>query len=136
MKRLIFSVLFLTSVLLIASHAQLITVTPTSEPAAQVVAETIIDGCNSGLADRVARMQNMWSTLWENPRATPAEILAALGTKGKIIFQAAAQARADLTVMATLAGTTPEALLGDVKYLAPKQAVTIHSNGTVTLTNP
>ena len=102
-------------------------------PEAQVVAQALIDGANAGLGDRVARMRNLWETLWENPRATPAEILAELGPKAKTLFQAAAQARTDLEIMAQLAGTTATALLGDAKYLNPKQPVTIHPDGTVTL---
>jgi hypothetical protein len=101
--------------------------------AAEVVAEALMEGANVGLADRVARMKNLWETLWENPRATPAEILAALGPKAKRLFQAAGQARADLEVMAGLAGKTTVELLGDAKYLTPKFPVTFHSDGTVTL---
>ena len=101
--------------------------------AAELAAGALIEGANAGLADRVARMKNLWETLWENPRATPAEILAALGTKAKTLFIAAARARTDLEQMAILAGTTAEALLGDVKYLTPKFAVDVHADGTVTL---
>lgn len=100
---------------------------------AVVAAEALIEGANVGLADRVARMKNLWQTLWENPRATPAEILAALGPRAKKLFQAAGQARADLEVMAGLAGKTTVELLGDAKFLTPKFPVTFHTDGTVTL---
>lgn len=100
---------------------------------AEEAALALIEGANAGLADRVARMKNLWETLWENPRATPAEILAALGTKARTLFIAAARARTDLEQMATLAGTTATALLGDAKYLTPKLPVTLHDDGTVTL---
>lgn len=100
---------------------------------AQEVAKALQEGVNAGLADRVSRMKNLWETLWENPRATPAEILAELGPKARTLFLAAAKAREDLEDLATLAGTTATALLGDSKYLTPKYPVTFHQNGTVTL---
>jgi hypothetical protein len=102
-------------------------------PAAEIVAQTLVDGVNAGLESRVSQMKNLWETLWENPRATPAEVLLALGTNAGKLFLAAVKARADLIEMATLAGTTAEQLLGDSKYLSPKFPVTVHANGTVTL---
>lgn len=116
--------------------AQLITVAAPTETPAQIVAEAVIDGCNAGLNDRVSRMKNLWETVWDNPRATPVQIFAALGTKGKIVLQAAGQVRADLTALANISGTTAEALLGDAKYLTPRYPVTIHADGHVTVTMP
>lgn len=104
---------------------------------AEEVAKALQEGVNAGLVDRVSRMKNLWETLWENPRATPAEILAELGPKGRTLFLAAAKARTDLEELATLAGTTATALLGDAKYLAPKLAVEINAEtGVVTLSAP
>jgi hypothetical protein len=127
----------LTALAMLAiSHAQLISVAAPTQTAAQIVAEAVIDGCNAGLNDRVSRMKNMWETVWDNPRATPPEIFAALGTKGRVVLLAAVQVRADLTALATLSGTTAEALLGDAKYLSPRYPVTIASDGRVTVTMP
>jgi len=100
---------------------------------AQEVVKALQEGVNAGLADRVSRMKNLWETLWENPRATPTEILAELGPKATTLFQVAGKARADLEEMAKLAGTTAEVLLGDAKYLTPAAPVTFHQDGTVTL---
>jgi ABC-type branched-subunit amino acid transport system substrate-binding protein len=125
-----------TLVMLVVSHAQIIPVTEPTQDPSQVVAEAIVQGCNAALNDRVSRIKNLWETLWENERATPAHILAALGTNASKIFQAAALARADLEAIATLAGTTPTALLGHAKYLTPKLAITFHQDGRVTLTTP
>jgi hypothetical protein len=105
----------------------------TPEPIAHIVANAIIEGCNAAVKDRVERMKNLWETLWENDRATPAEILMALGTNAATIFQAAALARTDLEAIANLANTTSEALLGDAKYLTTAFPVTIENNGTAIL---
>lgn len=118
------------------AQAQLITVTDTIEPPAQLAAAAIVDGCNAALNDRVARVKNLWETLWENDRATPAQILSALGPNARRVFQAAALARADLEAVATLAGKTPTELLGDAKYLSPKFPVTFFPDGRAALTNP
>jgi hypothetical protein len=116
--------------------AQLITVSEPVEPPAQIVADAIFEGCNAALQDRVARIKNLWETLWENERATPAQILVALGTNAHLVFQAAALARTDLEAVAELAGITPMALLGDAKYLTPKFPVTFFPDGSAVLTNP
>jgi len=125
-----------TLVMLVVSHAQIIPVTESTQDPAHVVAEAIAQGCNAALTDRVSRIKNLWETLWENERATPAQILAALGTNASKVFRAAALARTDLESIATLAGTTPAILLGDAKYLTPKLAITFHQDGRVTVTNP
>jgi hypothetical protein len=131
MKTLITTLLFACTVF---GHAQLITITQPHQ--AQEAAASIAAGCNDAIQERVLRLKNMWSTLWENERATPEQILAALGTNASKVFQAAALARTDLEAIATLAGTTPAILLGDAKYLTPKLAITFHQDGRVTLTTP
>lgn len=117
-------------------HAQtLIPETPPPPvPQGQRIADAMVADCNRLFAERIARFKNLWEQLWENPTATPAEILEGYGTRGKIMFQAAAAERTWITTIATALGTTPEALLGDAKYLTPAQPVTFHPDGTVTLT--
>ena len=126
------SILAVTSV----GMAQLFGPVETVKPPAEVVAETIVEGCDAALKDRCERMKNLWSTLWENERATPAQILTALGTNARTVFLAAKAARDDLEAVAALAGKTPAGLLGDAKYLSPKLPVTFHSDGRVTLVSP
>lgn len=130
--KLVFSLLFLACTVL--AQAQLISVAAPTETPAALAAEAIVDGCNAALNDRVQRVKNLWETLWENDRATPAQILAALGTNARRVFQAAALARSDLEAVAALANTTPTALLGDAKYLTPKFPVTFFPDGRAVLT--
>jgi len=107
---------------------------PMPTPAEEVV-RALEEGMNAAMLDRVARFKNLWETLWENPRATPAEVLAEWGPNAAKAFRLGALARADLEATAREAGTTAEALLGDAKYLTPKFEVTInHETGFVTLT--
>lgn len=106
---------------------------PPEKTQAQRVAEAIIAESNRHFPQRLDTFKNLWSLLWENDTATPAEILAAWGTNARLMFQAAAAERTWITTIAIATATTPEALLGSDKYLAPAQPVTIHPDGTVTL---
>jgi len=132
MKHITFSIFCLCTIL----SARAVDIVPPvveTKTQAQFVSENLITGANSALNVRIENFKVMWSMLWENDRATPADILAALGTKAKSLFVAAGLARQDMTSIATVLGTTPEAMLGDAKYLTPKVPVTIHDDGTVTL---
>ena len=106
---------------------------PPEKTQAERIAEAIIAESNRHFPQRLDTFKNLWSLLWENDTATPAEILAAWGTNAKLMFQAAGAERAWVTTIASALGTTPEELLGDAKYLTPAQPVTFHANGTVTL---
>lgn len=109
------------------------TPTPPEKTQAERIAEAIIAESNRHFPQRLETFKNLWSLLWENDTATPAEILAAWGTNAKLMFQAAGAERAWIVTIGTALGTTPEALLGDAKYLTPALPITIHPDGTVTL---
>lgn len=106
---------------------------PPEKTQAERIAEAIIAESNRHFPQRLDTFKNLWSLLWENDTATPADILAAWGTNARLMFQAAAAERTWITTIATATNTTPEALLGDSKYLTPALLVTIHQDGTVTL---
>lgn len=106
---------------------------PPEQTQAQRVAQAIIDESNRHLPQRLETFKNLWSQLWENPTATPADILAAWDTKAARMFIAAGAERTWITTLATALGTTPADLLGSDKYLEPAQPVTLHPDGTVTL---
>jgi hypothetical protein len=106
---------------------------PPEKTQAERIAEAIIAESNRHFPQRLDTFKNLWSLLWENDTATPADILAAWGTNAKLMFQVAAAERTWIITLATALNTTPEALLGDAKYLTPAQPVTLHPNGTVTL---
>lgn len=106
---------------------------PPPVPQGERIADAMVADCNRMFAERIARFKDLWLQLWENPTATPAEILEGYGVRGKIMFQAAGAERTWITTIATALGTTAEVLLGDVKYLTPAQPVTFHADGTVTL---
>lgn len=105
---------------------------PTPTPA-EIVAQAIVDGINAQVPARVAALKNIWETLWENPRATPQEIFDVLGSNGGLVLLGGQLAVQDITAIATAINTTPEALLGDAKYLTTKFPVVIDESGNVTV---
>lgn len=109
------------------------TAPPPEKTQAERIAEAIIAESNRHFPQRLETFKNLWSLLWENETATPAEILEAWGINAKLMFQAAGAERAWVTTIASALGTTPTELLGEAKYLNPASPVTFHPNGTVTL---
>jgi hypothetical protein len=109
---------------------------PPEKTQAERIAEAIIAESNRHFPQRLETFKNLWSLLWENDTATPAEILEAWGTNAKLMFQAAGAERQWVTTIAAALGTTAEELLGDAKYLTPKQPVTFHQDGKVTISQP
>jgi hypothetical protein len=106
---------------------------PPEKTQAERIAEAIIAESNRHFPQRLDTFKNLWSLLWENDTATPADILAAWGTNAKLMFQVASAERTWIITLATALNTTAEALLGGDKYLNPALPVTFHPNGTVTL---
>jgi hypothetical protein len=104
------------------------------KPKSQIVAETLIEGVNSGFDDRILRFKNLWETLWENGRATPEEILEKLGTKAILIFQTANLALQDLTAMCQISGSDLSEVLGNSKYLTVAKPITVNQDGSVIIT--
>lgn len=118
---------------------ELIPVTaPESKPPAQVVAESLVEGMNNALKSRIDSRRALWEDTWENPRATPQQIAAALGSNAAIVFASAGLEAAMLEQVASARGVTIAQLIGEanVKTLTvpPGGAATPHQNGTVTLT--
>ena len=110
---------------------------PVSKPtttAAQQLADSIVSTLNDELKRRIAVHRQCFDVIWKDTRATPAQILAALGTNAKLVFLTSAENKAHLTHLATLVGKTLDDFL-PAEYQTTPQAVTLHDDGTVTL-NP
>lgn len=106
---------------------------PPEKTQAERIAEAIVAEVNRNFAQRVKTFKSLWEQLWENDTATPAEILAALGTDARLVFVAAGSEANWFITVATAQGTTAEALLGDDKYLTVAAPVTFRTDGTITL---
>lgn len=111
------------------------TVTPTAEQLkaarlARVVTEMERDGAHL-LSQIQLIVKKQWGNVWENKEFTPAEVLAAMGTKATEVFRSAAILTAAVYQIGAEA-PTPATLL-DAKYLAAKLPYTAQEDGTITL---
>ena len=112
---------------------ELIPTTPTVLPSAAVqIAKSEIDRLNAMLGSRVADHRERYLAFWDNPSATPDEILSALGTDARRYLDAASESVAHLARLAALAGLT----LGEIlppEYYIPRRAFVFGEDGTITL---
>lgn len=115
-------------------HAQLIAVTATPPTAAELAAQSVIDAVNAEITHRVKVHELCWETIWQNPRpgATPAAVLAALGTKAGLIFAFASENLDHIARCAQLVGKTRADFIADEDCIPPL-AFTLQSDGRVTL---
>lgn len=120
----------------LAVHAQLITPATNEKPAAQVAAESIIEAINGEITHRVAVHRVAFETLWHNERdgATPAAILAQLGTKAALVFAFSRENLDHIDRCAKLVGKTRADFLTDAEC-TPPVALVVHNDGTVTIAN-
>lgn len=129
MKRL-FILLALCSLL---SAQELIPTTPPPEKtAAEKIADSLIETMNAEVKHRVEIHKQIFDVVWHDERATPQQILAALGTKAKLLFQVSAANKAHLQTLATTVGKTLNDFL-PAEYQTPPLPFTIHNDGTVTI---
>jgi hypothetical protein len=71
-----------------------------------------------------------YNLIWKNPKATPQEVIAALGTNALLIFQLANLNIQTVTQAATLAGTTPPV----IPSVPDGWTLTPNSDGSMTVT--
>ena len=109
--------------------------TSTNQPtAAELAAQSIIEAVNAEILRRVANHQVCFQTLWHNdrPGATPAAVLAALGTKAALIFAVASENVEHISRCAQLVGKTRADFITGADCIPPL-AFTLQSDGRVTL---
>ena len=112
---------------------ELIPTTPIVLPSAAVqIAKSEIDRLNAMLGSRVADHRERYLAFWENPSATPDEILAAFGSDALKYLNAASESVGHLARLAALAGLT----LGEIlppEYYIPRRAFVFAPDGSITL---
>lgn len=132
------SLLIFTAAALLAasSTAQLIGTAPAEPAADQLAADSIVTAINSEIAHRVAVHKICFDTLWRNtrPAATPAAILARLGTNAKLVFAFAAENLDHIDRCAQIIGKTRVDFIPDADCIPPL-AFTLNEDGSATI-NP
>lgn len=126
--------IIIAAVTLSSAVAQLID-TPKPEPtSAELAAQSIVDAVNAEIMHRIAVHRVCFDTIWKNerPGATPAAVLAKLGTKAALIFGFASENLAHIDRCAQMVGKTRADFIADADC-TPPVAFTVHADGTVTL---
>lgn len=104
---------------------------PTLDPSPQIAA-SVARQINSEINRRAQTTISLWNMVWNSKSATPDQVVAALGKQAGLVFNLAAENVAHLTRAASLAGQPLNVYL-PAQYQTTPRAVTINSDGTVTL---
>lgn len=122
---------------LVTAQELIPTATPETKTPAQIVAESLVEGMNNALKSRIDSRRVLWETTWENPRATPQQIVSALGNKAAIVFASAGLEAAMLEQVAAARGVSVAQLIGEANMktltVPPGWAATLNQDGTVAL---
>lgn len=119
---------------LISAHAQLIETAKPEPTSAELAAQGVVDAVNAEIVHRVKVHQICWETIWKNPRegATPAAVLAALGTRAALIFAFASENLDHIDRCAKIVGKSRADFIADADCIPPL-AFTVHQDGRATL---
>jgi hypothetical protein len=95
-------------------------------------ATTQIKNRAARLAETIIReWEHGFDALWNNPQATPAEVLAELGTDAAEVFELSS---ATCQFMAAILSGRLDEKLADIQAkIAAKPATTVHEDGSVTI---
>lgn len=110
------------------------TITDTTTPAT-LIATSLLAAANQELDRRIQFHKACFDTVWRNPDAGPADIIAALGSNAVTYFQAASESVRHIAEIAELSGIP----LNDVLPAADRempQEVILHEDGTATIAEP
>lgn len=95
-------------------------------------ATTQIKNRAARLAETIIReWEHGFDALWNNPQATPAEVLAELGTDAAEVFELSSTTCQ--FIAAILSGRLDEKLAAIQAKIAAKPATTVHEDGSVTI---
>lgn len=96
------------------------------------MAESLVATLNTELAHRVTVHKQAYDVLWKDSRATPEDILAALGTNARLLFAVSVENKNHLSRCAQLVGKTLDDFLPP-EYQTTPRGLVIHDDGRVTL---
>lgn len=99
---------------------------------AKLIAAGLLDSIEREALRRSGEHSDQWRAFWESTEATPAEILAEMGTQASLFFTIAGANVEHINTIAQLVGKTAADFL-PAETLTVAQPVTFHEDGTVTL---
>lgn len=110
--------------------------TPPATPPPQDIAENLIARANAMCARRFQEHREGFAAFWDDEKATPDEILAAMGNRARAYILGAGASYQHLLALSQIAGVDlPEALVP--AFTEPRRKFLIdHATGMVTLAAP
>ena len=104
-------------------------------PKAEVVAERMMHRFNVAPDERIAAHVAGFKQFWDDPEATPDDILAAWGTQATAMLAAASESLQHIGRLAAIVGKTVNDFI-PAKYCEPRRQFIPAADGTATLAPP
>lgn len=104
-------------------------------PEADLIAKDLLMSLPTANAQMIEIHRSGFFKVWRNPRVTPDEILAALGTNGTRLLAAAQVSVTNLNAIAGITGHTIDDIMPREWWYPPREFIQ-HPDGTVTLAQP
>lgn len=105
----------------------------TLPPVAERIAADMLRLVDAECRRRIGDHADWWAALWESKEATPAEIVAAMGSSAALFFTIASVNKAQIATVAKVLGKTTAELGVPDKCMTTPQNVTLNSDGTATV---
>lgn len=119
------------------------TIPDRTQPDAVQIADGLLNTANQTIADQIRTQADAHAAFWDNPKATPAELLASMGTSATQFLQLAWCNVENIARVANVLGVTPAfdgtqeatvAIVAQVMPLTsvlPRQSFTYNQDGSV-----
>ena len=101
-------------------------------PPATLIATSLLAAANQESDRRMQFHKSCFDTVWRNPDASPADIIAAFGTNAAKYFQAASESVRHISEIAAISGLTIEEVLPAIDREMPIGLV-FHEDGSATI---
>lgn len=107
---------------------------PVPESAPRMAARALLDTLNALKAQRVFEHAQQFTRFWDDPNATPDELLVEMGPMASVWLQCASESAESLARLAAFAGKTLEDFLPADKYV-PRRSFVV-TDGVLSLAPP
>lgn len=105
----------------------------TLPPVAERIAADMLRIVDAECRRRIGDHCDWWAALWESPEATPAEIVAAMGSSAALFFTIASVNKQQIATVAQVLGKTTAELGVPDKCMGTPKTVTLNPDGTATI---
>ena len=102
-------------------------------PVEQRIAADMLRNVDAECLRRIGQHCDWWSAIWESDEATPQQIITAMGSSAALFFTIASVNKTQIATVAQVLGKTIAELGVPDKCMGTPVTVTLHGDGTATL---